>query len=99
MTEQERKLWYSFLKDLPYHFSRQKITGHYIADFYCASKKIIIEIDGSQHFSDEGVEKDIERDKFFESKGFKVLRYTNLDINLRFKEVCLDIMCFLEDKK
>ena len=55
MTKEERHLWYDFLKKLPMTINRQKIVGHYILDFYCASVKTAIELDGSQHFSDEGM--------------------------------------------
>lgn len=99
MTEQETKLWYGFLKALPFHFSRQKVVGKYIVDFYCASKKIIIEIDGSQHYGDESLKADECRDEFLTAKGFKVLRYTNLDINLRFEDTCEDILHYLNGEK
>lgn len=65
MTKEERHLWYDFLKDLPFNFNRQKVIGSYIADFYCASAKLIIELDGSQHYMDEGQKSDAKRDAFF----------------------------------
>jgi very-short-patch-repair endonuclease len=65
MTKQERHLWYDFLKTLPITIHRQKVIGSYIVDFYCASKKIVIELDGSQHFENEGQEKDKLRDEYF----------------------------------
>ena len=58
MTKEERHLWYDFLKDLPATFNRQKVIGNYIADFYCASSKLVIELDGSQHFEEKGVAAD-----------------------------------------
>ena len=65
MTKEERHLWYDFLKDLPITVHRQKVLGKYIADFYIASAKIVIELDGSQHYEEENRRKDAERDAFF----------------------------------
>lgn len=91
MTKEERHLWYDFLKCLPQHFCRQKVIGHYILDFYCASKNIAIELDGSQHYEQTGKEKDIIRDNFLKEHGITVLRYGNDDICKRFENVCQDI--------
>jgi len=91
MTKEEKHLWYDYLKNLPLTINRQKPFGIYILDFYCASKKIAIELDGSQHFETEGKEKDIERDKFLNQHGIKVLRYSNYDLNHNFEGVCKDI--------
>ena len=92
MTKEERHLWYDFLKALPFTINRQKVIGNYIVDFYCAEKKIIIELDGSQHYEEEGKEKDKIRDSFLKNCGFKVLRYSNLDVNENFSGVCTDIL-------
>lgn len=91
MTKEERHLWYDYLQQLPVTIKRQKIIGNYIADFYCASANIVIELDGSQHYEKEGREKDIERDRYFNSLGIKVLRYPNADISNNFQGVCQDI--------
>ena len=91
MTRQERKLWYEFLRMLPCQFRRQKVIEKYIVDFYCAEKKIAIEIDGSQHYEEKNVIKDAERTEFLNAKGITVLRYTNLDIDKNFDGVCEDI--------
>ena len=91
MTEQERKLWYTFLKELPVRFRRQHVIGNYIVDFYCSEKHLAIEIDGSQHYMEKGVIKDEERTEFLSVRGVRVLRYSNADINERFSEVCEDI--------
>ncbi len=96
MTDEEKHLWYDFLKNLPVSFNRQKVIGKYIVDFYCAKSKLVIEIDGSQHYEDEGLEKDKQRDKYLQSLGLTVIRYTNLDINLRFEDVCRDIYKMLK---
>ena len=92
MTKEERHLWYDFLKDLPVTFNRQKVIGHYIADFYCASSKLIIELDGSQHYEDKGKKSDKKRDEYFAALGISVLRYSNEDIKNNFDGVCEDIL-------
>ncbi len=92
MTKEERHLWYDFLKTLSVTVNRQKVIGNYIVDFYIASSKIVIELDGSQHYEDKGVENDIKRDAYLNDLGIKVLRYSNLDINQRFESVCEDIL-------
>ena len=91
MTKEERHLWYDFLKALPITIHRQKVFGNYIVDFYVASKKIVIELDGSQHYEDEGREYDQERDAYLKSLGCTVLRYSNADVNQRFERVCEDL--------
>ena len=91
MTPQERKLWYLFLKTYPVKIYKQRIIGSYIVDFYCAKAKIVIEIDGSQHYEEQGQSYDTERSAYFESLGLRVIRYSNADINARFDRVCEDI--------
>jgi very-short-patch-repair endonuclease len=92
MTKEERHLWYDFLKSLPVTVNRQKVIGNYIVDFYIATSKIVIELDGSQHFENSGIKNDSKRDAFLNNLGIKVLRYSNLDINQRFENVCEDIL-------
>ena len=91
MTKEERKLWYEFLKTLPLTVNRQKVIGNYIVDFYCAAAKLVIELDGSQHYEESGKEADRVRDEYLKSVGIKVLRYSNSDINTKFSAVCEDI--------
>lgn len=91
MTKEERRLWYDCLKNLPVTMNRQKVIGHYIVDFYCASAKLVIEIDGSQHYEAKGAESDAIRDDYLKGLGLTVKRYTNADINQRFEEVSADI--------
>lgn len=91
MTPQEQKLWYLFLQKYPVKIYKQRIIGSYIADFYCASAKLVIEIDGSQHYSDDTQHKDSTRTTYFESLGLQVIRYSNADINERFDRVCESI--------
>ena len=92
MTKEERHLWYDFLKSLPVTVNRQRVIGNYIVDFYCASSKLVIELDGSQHFMDEGLEYDRRRDAYLKSLGLTVVRYANSDINDNFDGVCEDIL-------
>ena len=92
MTEQEKQLWYHFLQPLSVLVKRQKIIGNYIADFYIPSKKIVIELDGSQHFTEEGHDYDKERDEYMQSLGIIVLRYPNSAIDCSFESVCEDIL-------
>ena len=87
-TPQENHLWYDFLRSYPLKFQRQKVIGNYIADFYCDKAKIVIEIDGSQHYEDLNKEYDAERTRALEQFGLKVLRFSNYDINVSFDEVC-----------
>ena len=91
MTKEERHLWYDFLRTYPIKFTRQKILGKYIADFYCAKANIAIELDGSQHYEVAGRLKDEKRTKYLEQYGIKVIRITNLDILRNFEGVCLYI--------
>ena len=88
MTKEERHLWYDFLRTYPVRFSRQKVLGKYIADFYSAEAKLVIELDGSQHFEDGSIEKNAERTKFLESYGLKVIRIPNNEISRNFRGVC-----------
>lgn len=69
MTKEERHLWYDFLRSYPVRFSRQKVLGKYIADFYCAEAKLVIELDGSQHYEDRNIKKDADRTAFLEGYG------------------------------
>ena len=98
MTKEEKHLWYDFLKKLPITVHRQKRIGNYIKDFYIAEKKIDIEIDGIQHSIEGWIEKDEERDRYIESLGIKVLRYSNIAINTRFVDVCENILENLDIK-
>ena len=88
MTPEERRLWYDYLREYPIKFNRQKIIGKYIVDFYSAKAKLIIELDGSQHYKDDGVLKDNERTKFLEQYGFTIIRIPNNQIRQNFSGVC-----------
>ena len=88
MTKEEKHLWYDFLKNYEAKFLRQKPLGKYIADFYCAEAKIIIEIDGSQHYDKINIEKDTERTQYLEQYGLTVVRVPNNEVNHNFQGVC-----------
>ena len=79
MTPEEKHLWYDFLKKLPITVHRQKNIGNYIVDFYIASKKIVIELDGVGHFEEEYENADKIRDADLNRLGVRVIRYTNDD--------------------
>lgn len=96
MTPQERRLWYQFLRNYPVKIYKQRIVGNYIVDFYCASARLVIEIDGSQHYEAERIAYDARRTKYLESLGLLVVRYSNADINREFREVCDSIHMLIQ---
>lgn len=91
MTKEERHLWYDFLKGLSVSFYRQRTFGSYIVDVYCPSAKLVIELDGSQHYAERGIASDAVRDEYLRSLGLTALRYSNDDIHQRFDAICQDI--------
>lgn len=91
MTAEERHLYYDGLKSLPWKFRRQVVFGDYIVDFYCPQLKLVIEVDGTQHFLDVCRSYDEKRDEVLRMMGLMVLRYSNADVNLRFNSVMSDI--------
>ena len=88
MTKEERHLWYDFLRGYPIRFSRQKVLGKYIADFYSAKAKLVIELVGSQHYENDNMQKDTERTDFLKKYGLTVIRIPNNEINENFQGVC-----------
>ena len=88
MTPEERKLWHLFLKSYPVRFRRQATIANYIVDFYCPQAKVVVEIDGTQHFENEGLQKDTQRTEHLESLGLQVIRFSNRQINEEFDGVC-----------
>ena len=91
-TKEENHLWYDFLSSYKIRFQRQKAIGNFIADFYCHKAKLVIEIDGSQHFSKEGRQKDEFRTEILEEFGLKVIRFTNFQVSDNFFGVC----CYID---
>ncbi len=88
MTKEERHLWYDFLRSYPIRFLRQKVIGKYIVDFYCAQAQIVVELDGSQHYTPEEKQKDEDRTNFLNTYGLTVLRIPNNEVNQNFRGVC-----------
>ncbi len=89
-TPQEILLWSKLRREqLGFKFRRQHSIGGYIADFYCPAKKLVIEIDGSQHFTYKKY--DETRSKYLEGIGIKVIRFTNIEINTNMNGVLLKI--------
>jgi len=88
MTKEERHLWYDFLRDYPVRFLRQRPIGPYIVDFYCASAKLVVELDGSQHYEEEARQKDKQRTAYMEQCGLYVFRVANNRIKDSFDGVC-----------
>lgn len=93
MTDAERLLWSKIRrKQLKgFQFYRQKIIGNYIADFYCSELKLVIEVDGSQHFSDEGRERDRIRDDYMTREGITIIRFSDRDILRNLGDVLEEI--------
>ena len=88
MTPHERKLWYLVLQKYPIKIYKQRIIGEYIVDFYVAKAKLVIELDGSQHYGEQGVIYDKKRTEYLESLGLYVLRFSNRDVDNDFNGVC-----------
>ena len=88
MTKEESKLWNLFLRRYQPRFHRQYVIGNYIVDFYCHRAKLVVELDGSQHCTPEEREYDLKRTAYLQSQGLEVIRFSNLDILRKFREVC-----------
>ena len=87
-TPEENHLWYDFLSKYRVKFQRQKAIDNFIADFYCHKAKLVIEIDGSGHFTEKGMCKDAFRTDVLAGYELNVVRFTNHQINTRFVDVC-----------
>lgn len=95
-TSQEILLWLRLRKEqLGFKFRRQHSIGGYIVDFYCPSKKLVIEIDGSQHFKKDNKELDKIHTEYFRGLDIKVLRFTNTEINTNIEGVIQRIINIL----
>ena len=88
MTKEEKHLWYDFLRTYPIRFLKQKVLGKYIADFYCAEAKLVVELDGSEHYTPESKIYDANRTEFLEQYDILVVRILNIDVNYNFYGVC-----------
>ncbi len=98
MTPQEKHLWYDFLRHYPVKNYKQRIIDRFIADFYCHQARLVIEIDGSQHYSEKGVEHDQERTDLLKEYGIYVLRFSNKDIDKSFDKVCHTIDHIIQER-
>ena len=87
-TPEENHLWYDFLSKYEVRFQRQKAIDNFIADFYCHKAKLIVEVDGLQHDTEEGKQKDEFRTEILEGYDLKVIRFTNRQISTNFRGVC-----------
>ena len=87
-TKEETKLWYQFLRHYSVRFHRQYVVGNFIVDFYCHKAKLVVELDGSQHFEKKGQESDAQRDMFLKKQGLSVIRIPNNEVNYNFRGVC-----------
>ena len=88
MTQQEQKLWYRFLRKYPVKIYKQRIVESFIVDFYCSKALLVIEVDGSQHYTEQGEAYDLERSAVLERYGLLVLRFSNLEVEQEFDGVC-----------
>jgi very-short-patch-repair endonuclease len=88
MTPAERKLWYQYLRALEIRVLRQRPIDHFIVDFYCPSLKLVIEVDGESHYTQESKERDRERTQRLEGYGLTVVRFTNQQVLCEFEKVC-----------
>ena len=88
MTPQERRLWYDFLRKYPVEFYKQRIIESFIVDFYCADARLVIELDGSQHYTEQGKAYDEERSTILRGYGLRILRFSNREVNQQFDTVC-----------
>ena len=96
MTKEEKRLWYDFLNDYPIRFLRQKVIDDYIVDFYCNEARLVIELDGSQHYEQKGLLKDKIRTEKIELRNLTVIRIPNNEVNKNFRGVCEYIDLFVK---
>ncbi|BAY86730.1 hypothetical protein NIES267_62410 [Calothrix parasitica NIES-267] len=87
MTVAEKKLWYGYLRTFKFRVLRQRPIDYFIVDFYCPKLKLVIEIDGESHFTDEGKAYDQERTERLEGYGLKVIRFTNQEVLNNFEGI------------
>ena len=98
MTKEERHLWYDFLREYPVRFLRQKVIDNYIADFYCHDARLVIELDGSQHYEPSGLIRDAIRTEKIETRGLLVIRIPNNAVNQNSNGVCEYIDAIIRER-
>ena len=91
MTRQEKHLWYDFLRDYPVKWYRQRSVDRFIVECFCFKARLVIELDGSQHYTEDGMEYDSIRTDILEKYNLEVLRFTNLEVDENFRGVCKTI--------
>ena len=97
-TKQENHLWYDFLRGYPMRFQRQKTNDGFIAEFYCHAAKLIIELDGAQHYDEQGLARDKERTAILSEYGVEVLRFSNTEVENDFRRVCTVIDSAVQER-
>ena len=97
-TSEEKHLGYDYLAGYPVHFYRQRIIGPYIVDFFCPKAKLVIELDGSQHRTEEGMRYDAYRTAYLERYGLHIVRFRNWDVKTRFAGVCKRIDAVVRER-
>ena len=98
MTPQEKHLWFGFLHNYPVRIYKQKIINDFIADFYCAKAKLVIELDGGQHYTEDGLAHDAERTNILNALGLLVIRFPNSEVDNNFKSVCNQIHSIIQSR-
>ena len=88
MTRQEKHLWYDFLRDYPVKWYRQRSVDRFIVDFFCFKARLVIQLDGSQHYTEDGMEYDSIRTDILEKYNLEVLRFTNMEVDANFRDIC-----------
>lgn len=99
MTKSERKLWYAYLRNFKYRVLRQRPIDHYIVDFYCPQLKLVIEIDGETHFTEEGKQYDEKRTAVLEGYGLHIIRFLNTEVMQNLEGVCAKIEATAESPR
>ena len=97
-TPAERQLW-TFLRNFPRRVLRQRPIDNFIVDFYCASLKLVIEVDGDSHYTEQGQASDAERTQILEGYGLTVIRFTNEEVLTNFEGVCTHLLTFIPQSK
>ena len=88
MTKQEKHLWYDFLRDYSVKWYRQRSVDRFIVDFFCFQAKLVIELDGNQHYTEDGIAYDTIRTDILEKYDLEVIRFSNIEIDRNFYGVC-----------
>lgn len=98
LTRQEKHLWYDFLQKYPIKIYKQRIIDNFIVDFYCHQARLVIELDGSQHYTKQGQEYDEKRNEIIMQYGLYVLRFSNKDVDENFEGICYMIDKIIKER-